>query len=195
MRKRERERNALTTEVHRELARLDRALRTLPNLGWTDRAALVRDAHRVVHVAFGIEPHSELHHAAAALFHRTRAAVYPPEVGDEFEHFHADDPRGLELAMQFLEADPWFFRSGYVKAELLRRISRVTLPPAYVPRLQQVVLAATDAGDRREFRRYCWAARRIDSASLRDALAQRIAGTNADVTRRAQWLLEILDSR
>jgi hypothetical protein len=27
---------------------------------------------------------------------------------------------GLATAVRFLEADPWFFRSGYTKAELIR---------------------------------------------------------------------------
>lgn len=183
------------TDIRRDLHRIEQILSTVPQFSWPERARVVRDVHHAMHAAFEIEPHGTTHHAAAALFHRTRSAVYPSEVGDEFDHLQPDDPNHLEVAFQFLEADPWFFRSGYVKADLLRQIGRVTLPPAYVKRLQHIVLAAVDAGDRREFRRYCRAARRIDNPSLREALAQRIEGANVNVRRRAQWMLDVMNSR
>ena len=57
--------------------------------------------------------------------------------------------------MSFLEADPWFYRTGYIKSKLIRYIKRPMLTPEYIKRLQRVVLAVVDKRDDRDFRAYC----------------------------------------
>lgn len=55
--------------------------------------------------------------------------AYPPGFWDAYARLRDRDPAGLETAIAFLEADPWFFRSGYVKAVLIRYINRLGLLP------------------------------------------------------------------
>jgi hypothetical protein len=98
-------------------------------------------------------------------------------------------PAGLEVAVAFLEADPWFFSSGYAKAELIRLINRFKLSIHLKKRLQKVVLAAIEIGDRREFRSYCRLAKKIYSPNFRYQLLQLQENPSIDVQRRSHWVL------
>lgn len=50
-------------------------------------------------------------------------------------------PRGIAQALEFLEADPWCFRSGYMKADLMRALaSAAELDGAVIARLQDVAV-------------------------------------------------------
>ena len=126
------------------------------------------------------------HAAASHLFHEAVAAAYPPGFWEAYERLGIGDSSGLATAVEFLEADPWFFRSGYTKAELIRCIGRLELPSATADRLRRVVLAAVDGRDRREFRRYCRLARKVDSPGLREDLTRRLQRDDPAVRRRAQ---------
>ena len=64
------------------------------------------------------------------------------------------DQEVIEDSIVFLEADPWHFRSGYLKERIISGLKRATLsPPAEAT--QQVILKVCLGRNRREFRRYC----------------------------------------
>lgn len=46
----------------------------------------------------------------------------------------------IDEATRFLVADPWCFRSGYLKAELMHALANTTLPGHVVEPLRKVVL-------------------------------------------------------
>ena len=48
--------------------------------------------------------------------------------------------------MSFLEVDPYFFRSGYIKADLLRHLKRAPLTRSQEQRLRNVILARLSTG-------------------------------------------------
>lgn len=78
----------------------------------------------------------------AELNKRCLQEAYPPGFEAKFALLKAGRREGLEMALAFLEADPWFFGSGYVKADLLRFICRMSVDPVHWPRLKQIVIAA-----------------------------------------------------
>lgn len=118
--------------------------------------------------------------------------AYPPGFWDNFNGLKKGRQSALESAVCFLEADPWFFRSGYVKADLLHCIKRMDLSEDYRSRLQQVVLHAVLGRDRRELRSYRSLAAKIASADFCEALRDLTNHQDADVRRRAAWVMEIL---
>lgn len=131
--------------------------------------------------------------AAIATFHAAFGRAFPPGFRDAYEAMRAGDPTAAEAAIAFLEADPLFFRSGYMKTKLIAALGRVALDAGRVERLRQVILNLVDRRDDREFRRYCRMAVRYDAPHLREALRARLVLDDPHVRRRAGWVLDALD--
>lgn len=126
---------------------------------------------------------------AAAHFHQTVERAYPHSFFATLEAARRGERAQLDDLIGFLEADPWFFRSGYIKADINKALLRLPLEPDEEARLRRVVLAVVDRRDGREFRSYCHLARRLATPELRAALEARLAAPDRAVRRRAGWML------
>jgi hypothetical protein len=110
----------------------------------------------------------------AARFHDRQqdlAARIPPA-----RTVRGGDPAGVEAAVTFIEADPWFFRSGYIKGRLMESLSRaggVILAP-YRERLASALLALPSRRGRPEFVTARKLAPFADNAHFRDGLRSLI---------------------
>lgn len=120
------------------------------------------------------------------------ADVFEP-VDDALERVRRDDVSGLETLMRLLGADVYCFRSGYVKADVLRFLTRAEFDEDVAERLRQVVLAVVDGPDRREFRSYIRLARRLDSPALREQLGFWLGLDSSPTARHAAWVLDGLE--
>jgi hypothetical protein len=54
------------------------------------------------------------------------------------------EPEAIEEALDFLERDPYFFRSGYLRERIARRLARVDLAPPQKDRARAIVLSTVD---------------------------------------------------
>jgi tetratricopeptide (TPR) repeat protein len=129
---------------------------------------------------------------AVALYDQALEDAYPANFWENFDRLEKRDAAALDRAISFLEADPWFFRSGYIKEDLIRFICRLPISQADALRLQKVVLAAIDLRDRRDFRRYCKLAKRVQSKELRKQVEERIRSSDSGIRRRARWVLSAI---
>ena len=75
---------------------------------------------------------------AVAKSHPEINAVYPPGFWTRYALFCAGDTSHLNMAIAFLEADPWVFGSGCVKEDFIHGIKHMDLPPVFVTRLQRI---------------------------------------------------------
>lgn len=97
----------------------------------------------------------------------------------------AGEPGATEEALAFLEQDPYFFRSGYARERVARRLAHVDLSPAQKQRARAIVL------DRVDGRRHCphpgigRLARAVADNALRGELRARLHHPDAAVARRA----------
>src|SRR5205807_7166508 len=66
--------------------------------------------------------------------------AFPGGIEKAFLLLVKNDPEGIEMAVRFLEADPWYFRSGYIKADVLRLLRASPLTEEQRKRLRQVIL-------------------------------------------------------
>ena len=120
------------------------------------------------------------------------SSAYPRTFSHSQNRLRAHDPSGLEDAVSFLEADPFFDCTGYRKEYLIRLLRDINISESYAERLRAVVLSLVDRRDGREFRAFCRLARKVDGAELREQLTQRVDEGDFDVRRRARWVLDAL---
>jgi len=108
---------------------------------------------------------------------------------------YSDDRRLLEFVVCFLEVDPWFFRSGYLKQIFLTRLKRSDLDEATQERLRKVLLGIVARRGTREFKHYCRLAAVIADESLVSALEKAGESTDGAIARRARWMLGVILQR
>jgi hypothetical protein len=74
---------------------------------------------------------------ACAEFHQRYAGLaFPGGYGGALERITSGDPETMEAAICFLECRPYFFRSGYMFKDILRRCRRAPLSPPQAARLK-----------------------------------------------------------
>ena len=77
---------------------------------------------------------------ACAQFHeRYGELAFPGGYDGAAARILGGDPMAMEAAICFLECRPYFFRSGYMYKELLRKAKRAPLSPEQSERLQVVI--------------------------------------------------------
>ena len=181
-----------------------------------EAARAVYSKARALHWRFRLDSEaSSLYAEAQKCYWRLIGEAYPPTFDQDLVRLGEGDPSGLESIVTFLEADPIFDGTGYLKERLSRLLRDVELPAEYAQRLQAVVLSVVDRRDGREFRDYCRLARKVDSPELREQLNQRLtrawpsarsltddlpalmlaAREDRAVRRRAGWVLEALGEK
>jgi hypothetical protein len=117
--------------------------KAVPQSGIRERAAeLVRlnDALGSAYAAWDGSPERDAAwRDAADALQQAVSAFYEPLTGLP-RRIRDGDRTAMDDAVRFLEADPWCFRSGYVKEELMTALANAKLPEDLRGRLQAVVL-------------------------------------------------------
>ena len=111
------------------------------------------------------------------------------------ESLKAGDVRGVEPAINFLKADVYEFRSGYLKEYLWRYLNRVPLSERQRERLLQVARMYLARRMTREFRSMCRLVNRIADEQF-TSYVENLAQTTSDerIMRRAQLLSAYIQS-
>jgi hypothetical protein len=170
------------------------------DFGYSQRARPVNEAQAEIHAALKevvnrndeSDPRTQRWLNAIKAFKAAYARVYPEDLR-LFEQgaLPASDLETSDM-LDFLEADPVFFRSGYMKESLLGEVKKRTLDRSEVERLQSIILNVVRKPDRREFRRYCRVATSVDDPEFRQKLKDLEASDDVEVRRRATWVLDAL---
>ena len=119
---------------------------------------------------------------------------FPGGMARQLELLKDGDSEAVEMAIRYLEANPWCFRSGYVKEELLEDLKKVELTDEQQERLRDVIMQRIEHGSGREFRRYCQLARKLINEDFLFRVRQAMDSEVADVSRRAGWVMSTLES-
>jgi len=125
-------------------------------------------------------------------FRRYDQLAFPGGLERGLKLLAADDPVAVESAVTFLEVNPMFHRSGYVKADLLRFLKRASLSKTQRSRLRAVVLARVADRDSREFRHYTRLAAHLDHPELSAALHKLQKSPDPRTARHATWVLQAI---
>lgn len=131
---------------------------------------------------------------ACAEFHSYRPAFesYLEQI-DRKPEIHSKGT--VEFMITFLEVDPWFFRSGYLKETMIRRLKRAPLTDVDKARLRTVCLDAVLRRPHREFKHYCRLARAVQTPDFAGNL-ERILEMSEDGSQRyrAGKMLQVMAS-
>jgi hypothetical protein len=92
----------------------------------------------------------------AALAFRTEydKLAFPGGLSREFELLRGVDVTAIEMAIRFLEANPWFFRSGYYKVDILKSLRKHPLSDEQRARMRTLILKRVRDRPVREMRAY-----------------------------------------
>ena len=101
-------------------------------------------------------------------FHLSKADIAreSPVIGDAIRVLRERNLAGVEYGIALLEADPWCFRSGYLKATLARQLRKTLLSETQRERLRTAILNTLDKGNRLEFGETRKLARRAGHAEV-----------------------------
>ena len=170
------------------------------DFGYSKRGLAVNEAQAEIHAAFKevvnrndeSDPRTKRWLEAIKAFGAARSRVYPADLRlVEQGHVPASQVDTANI-LDFLEADPVFFGSGYMKEELLGALKKRPFQPNEVQRLQAIILNVVRKADRREFRRYCRVATKVDDEPFRQELKALEIADDLDIRRRADWVLAAL---
>lgn len=129
---------------------------------------------------------------ACAKFHE-----YVPKFNCYLENIYGkdklDDQEAIEFSLVFLEKDPKFFRSGYIKEEILTRIKRSELSDKQHRRLLAILLDAINRRGSKEFKYYCRVAGFIADLEFIQTLNHIAATSSGDRKGRAKRMLMTIE--
>jgi len=132
---------------------------------------------------------------AARAFHESYDTLaFPGGITRQFELLKTGDPEAIEMAVRFLEADPWYFRSGYHKADLLKLLRQQPLTDDQCARLRSLILERVRGRPVRETRAYCRFAPKVTNAGFESEVTTIAQHSNRTAARHAQWILDCLKS-
>lgn len=127
---------------------------------------------------------------ACAEFHTKYAELFFPGGDASLAALKRHEPAAIELGIDFLEADPRHFRSGYMKEEVWRRLARAPLGKRERARLEKVALSYLNRQVGREF----WVMGRVmstlGSTELWDAVSELESSAEEPKKTRASYLLQ-----
>lgn len=165
------------------------------------REDMRRDGERIrqltekIHKEFAIRPHGDAHHAATNDFHRQYYTLaFPGGLWEMMEKLKDGDTDAIEVSIQYLEAKPRCFRSGYIAEEILHKLKHVTLTDDQVSRLVKLIVDSIGAGPHRVFMRYTRLARVLGDPRIRAAADKLIDDQNPETRRRVQHVLQVITS-
>lgn len=127
---------------------------------------------------------------ACAEFHAKYSELFYPGGDASLNALKRHEPGAIELGIDFLEADPLHFRSGYTKEEVWRRLRRAPLNRREGARLEQVALAYLARQIGREFWIMARVMSAIGSTEFWNAVAELEATTEEPKRTRASYLLQ-----
>lgn len=121
------------------------------------------------------------------------ALAFPDGLAKELELLKTGNLHAISSAIIYLEADPYFHRSGYIKQKLVRLLKKSPLTHDQKEQLREVIIKAIHENGRREFVEYCRLARVIQNELLIKRI-QDIAHSAHDefIIARAKQLLDTL---
>jgi hypothetical protein len=133
---------------------------------------------------------------ATPRLHAAMETMYPePLWGEVKAALRSDDSTAREAALVFLEVDPWCFRSGYEKADLMKGLAHLELSTGDQERVRRVVLHVIQQPHRRELPRLVGLAASVWGPRLETDLDHLERGGNDELSEEVILLRHLVTIR
>jgi hypothetical protein len=103
------------------------------------------------------------------------------------------DREAVNDALLFLEVDPWYFRSGYLKEKLIDSLKQAPITEDDRARIQGIIVSAAAGRNRREFKRFCRLATRVTSCQFEHQIEQLAKERDPESSGKFGYLLRYLE--
>lgn len=137
---------------------------------------------------------AEWREAGAVLLAAFDRLSFPGGLERELTRLKLGDLEAIELAVRFLEANPWHFRTGYNKEDLIRQLRRHPLTEDQCARLRKVILDRVQGRPVREMRSYARLAFKVSDQEFEAKLTSLATAPDRTAARHARWVLESLEN-
>jgi len=121
-------------------------------------------------------------------FHVAYGELFFPGGEPHWAAFVAGENDGIEAAIVFLEADPYFFRSGYLKQQIWHRLKRTPQSVEQTQRIEATILSCLRKPTLREFWSMARYVRYRGTDLLWDSIDSLAACESSEEGRSAYWL-------
>jgi hypothetical protein len=139
--------------------------------------------------------HAEAWQEAARTFQTAYDKLaFPGGLSKELELLRDGEVTAIEMAIRFLEANPWYFRSGYHKADILKVLRKHPLSDDQCTRMRKVILERVRDRPVREMRAYARFAPKVSTPQLEAGITNISENANHHAARHARWVLDCLKS-
>ena len=122
-------------------------------------------------------------------FHRRYPTLFYPGGDESLDALKSHDTEAIADALDFLDADPMHFRSGYTKEEVWRRLGGAPLTPADKIRLEQIALRYLMRRVEREFWLMARVMSKLGSAEFWNQVVTLADSLEEPTKSRASYLL------
>ncbi|MFC4994658.1 hypothetical protein [Rubritalea tangerina] len=100
----------------------------------------IRCLHGRIHETFAEQPHGTAHKEACSDFHsKYDSLAFPGGYELGLRKIIEGDSAALESALLFLEVQPYFFRSQYIRTKLIRLLKRADLSKSQKTRFKNCI--------------------------------------------------------
>lgn len=155
-------------------------------------AESLRDLNRRIHETFARRGLSNKDRGewsnACAQFHSNYDLLFYPGGEQRWVAFLARDSSEVETAIAFLEVDPYFFRSGYMKQVMWNRLKSIELTTSQSARLEEVAIQYVHGRIRREFWHMARFVRLRASGDFWLRIDELRSAKESSVQIKAEWL-------
>ena len=155
-------------------------------------AKVIAELHQNIHITFKNRSNDrETWSRACEKFHSyvSSMSVFIDRVYNEKEF---QDEEIIEFGITYLELDPFYFRSGYIKEEILTKIKRSRLSKKQIKRLRSVLLNAVERRGSKEYKYYCRLAGFIADENFIDQLLLTESVSNKKIKYRSGKMLKTI---
>lgn len=130
-------------------------------------AAEIRRLHQLIGETYADKKRRDEWREVCSTFHETYDQhAFPGGLDRGMAALKNGDRDARNAAILFLEEDPMFFRSGYIKEEIIQRLKQFELTPREIDRIHAAILNVVANRHCRELRRYRSLATRFATEGL-----------------------------